>query len=110
MTNRAALEELAARVEAEKIAKGLTEAQRCALSQVTTYWAAGPYLPEAVIREITFLRETGLVEREFGDEGKPETSATTDSVNLRVIACWWFRLTPLGLEVRRILETRNDGE
>lgn len=89
-----------------KIAAGLTEAQRRAVRALSDAWLAGPNLPPPVIdaRALPSLREAGLVEREFGDMGAPEYGAGADSISVHVSACWHFRLTPLGLAVRKHLQ------
>lgn len=91
MTDRA-LEELAARVEAEKIAKGLTEAQKDALtlfeSDNSLLWAEN----EDEITLIRGMTELGLVS------------------TIVITGRYAMQPMPLGLEVRRILENLNDGE
>jgi hypothetical protein len=68
--------------------------QQAALAYLGTDWHAGPDLPDHVLEVITPLREAGLVEREFGDMGPPETSETVDGFNVHIGACWWFRAVP----------------
>lgn len=87
-----------------KLAAGLSKAQREAVPMLSADWRAGPSLPDSLLPELKALRELGLVEREFGDVGKPELSMSDAGFRARMSACWWFRLTPLGLQLRAYLE------
>lgn len=94
--------------DAAKIARGLTKAQREALAWFGGEWSAGPYLPDFVLDEETRLREQGLVKREFGDMGPPETSEMIDGFSISIGCCWWFHITDDGLAVRAELERTAD--
>ena len=91
--------------DAAEIAKGLTKAQREALVLLDGMWGAGPQLPDQLLDGVlAHFRSMGLVEREFGDEGPPRYSVGDYELTVRLSACWHFRLTPLGLSVRRYLQ------
>jgi hypothetical protein len=87
----------------EAIARGLTEAQRDCVGILSREWVAGPTLPDSCLDHLTLLREIGVVGREFGDSGKPTYTASDAGFRCRLSACWWFRLTPLGEQVRDFL-------
>ena len=87
-----------------EIAGKLTEARKKAINALSEQWCAGPELPRAVTTgRLQWLRDSGLVEREFGDLSQ-SCAATGGGFRVRLSACWWFRLTPLGLAVRKYLE------
>lgn len=92
-----------------KIAGKLTEVRKKALAALSEHWCAGPELPPAVTTgRLQWLRDSGLVEREFGDLSQ-SCAAIGGGFRVRLSACWWFRLTLLGLAVRNHLEnSRGD--
>ena len=87
----------------KQIAESLTEAQKACVRGLSENWEAGPDLPDDILDNLTWARSAGLVEREFADMGQPDCSKTIDGFSVRCGACWWFRLTPLGLAVRAVL-------
>ena len=96
-------------IEVEKIARGLTEAEKRMIDALGNDWRAGPTLPPSLTGNLAVLREIGLVEREFGDTGKPTFSASDATFQAKLSACWWFRLLPLGLAVRQYLQGQPHG-
>lgn len=91
--------------EVARIAAGL--AQREALISFPEGWSAGPELDDAIINELASWRKDGLVERQFGDMFVPATTCDGETITTHLSACWWFRLTPLGLAVRKHLEAQR---
>lgn len=86
-----------------KIAGRLTEADRRAVVYLGGEWQAGPDLPDCVTDgPLKSLREMGLVEREFGDLSYGN-KVSVDGISMTLHACWWFHLTPLGIEVHTLL-------
>lgn len=94
--------------EAEKIAAGLSHRAAKAVLYFSGEWKAGPEHPDAIIDRISELRILGLIEREFGDMGSPELTVQKAGFRARLSACWWHRLTPLGLAVRAALEHQRE--
>lgn len=93
------------------IVRGLTKANQATVLYLSTNWQAGPRLPDEYVDELSRLRDFGLVEREFADD--TPVTFTADEVNLtaRFSACWHFRLTPLGMQVRaHLLSETNDAD
>lgn len=86
-----------------EIAAALSEAQRETTLALTDLWQAGPALVETVITELGPMRYRGLVEREFGHMRPPEVASNESEISVWLSACWWFRLTPLGILVRNHL-------
>jgi hypothetical protein len=87
------------------VADGLSAKQREAVaSGFSDEWQAGPNLPGRLLSAIKPLEALRLVERQFGDEGPPVHSERGSELFVKLSACWFFRLTPLGLSVRRHLE------
>lgn len=76
----------------------ISPARRKALLGLSDQWEAGPSLPAFVIDHILWLRETGLVERQFGDMSK-EVKASRYGIKASISACWWFRLSERGLAI-----------
>lgn len=96
--------------EIARVAAGLTRAQREAVEGLDNEWAAGPNLDLALIDHLYDLRMAGLVERHFMDSTKPRLDYTGRGVTVRIGACWFFRLTELGLAVRdHILREKSGG-
>jgi hypothetical protein len=95
--------------EASKVARSLSEAQREALPSFCGQWIAGPSLPDGILAEIGALREAGLLDREFMDEGPPVHFVGDCSLTIKLSACWHFSLSPLGQQVRAYLETNPGG-
>jgi hypothetical protein len=71
-----------------------------AIERLSTEWQAGPDLDDVVIDALAGLRQAGLVERQFGDMGPATMTAKDGGLNIRLGACWWFRLTELGEAAR----------
>lgn len=94
--------------DAEQIARGLVG--NPAIAALSDEWRAGPDLPDDVIDHLLPLREAGLVEREFADWIKNNGPYAREDLRIEISACWWFRLTPLGLAVRKILMEQTDGQ
>ena len=88
---------------AEQVAAGLSAEQQRALSGFTDEWQAGPNLPGHMIKAIKPGEALGLIERQFGDKGPVDFSSRGSELRAKISACWFFRLTPLGLAVREIL-------
>lgn len=94
----------------DDIVRGLTREESTRLPVLSSSWVAGPDLADSVIAHLRRYRELGLVERQFGDRGEPVTREADGGLSFCVRACWWFRLTPLGLEVRaRLLSSSGEG-
>lgn len=91
----------------EEIAAGLTEQERRTVSGMSGAWQAGPLMEEDMHPDLKPLRGAGLVEREFGDMSEPSTTKTEDGLSIALSACWWFRLTPLGLQIRALLNHKD---
>lgn len=94
---------------AEQIAAGLTAEQRWALNLLSDTWQAGPRLHRVVLDNLRALGGAGLVDRDFLDDTPARFTTDVESTSVRLSACWHFRLTPLGLEVRAILNQENRG-
>jgi hypothetical protein len=92
-----------------KVDASLTKAQREAVVMFDGQWVAGPTLPDAQLNHIHVLRECELLERNFADEGPARQTVGIDYAQVRLSACWHFRLTPLGLAVREILKGQSDN-
>ncbi len=90
-----------------EIAGKLTKRQADKLRCLNGIWQAGPDLPRSVAEELDGFRRAGLVERQFGDMGDPRFSVGLDSLKAALSACWFFRLTPLGLAVRAHLLSQD---
>lgn len=90
-----------------EIAEGLSERQSKALSRFTDDWQAGPAMPGEMIAAIKPGEATGLIERQFMDGTPPVYSQRGGELQVKLSACWFFRLTPLGLAVRTHLESKN---
>jgi hypothetical protein len=90
------------------VAGKLTKAQREAVClDLTPGWQAGPNLDDATIDCLYDLRELVIVERHFADTGPVERGTCADGQSLRIGACWYFRLTPLGLLVKAHLSEQG---
>lgn len=87
-------------VEIVRLAEKLTAEQSQALCALRPEWQPGPYLDDDIVRHLEALRQDGLIERQFGDLGKPDTQAAADGFSIEVHACWWFRPTSLGAALR----------
>lgn len=93
--------------EVAAIAAKMNYRVRTAISQLSDAWQAGPDLSEVVIDYLKYLRSEGLVEREFGDDQPAECRIGRTIVQVHMVACWHFRLTPLGLRVAQHLKQEN---
>lgn len=91
-------------MDAEQIAAGLSERRQHAVLLLNNEWQAGPLLDETILDNLTWFREVGLVERKFIDMGPARCTDTDGGIRIELGACWHFRLTPLGLSVRAILQ------
>ena len=91
----------------EQIAAGLSEAQKDTILFLNADWLAGPDLPDT--DQLASLRELDLVERCFGDQGNPRIHGDDSEISIRLAACWYFRLTPLGLDVRALISKEKDN-
>ena len=92
----------------EQIAAVLSEAGKGAVLLLGEEWQAGPTMAHKVIEHLLWLRDAGLVERQFGDRSNI-LSKGSRCVSARLSACWYFRLSPLGLAVRAILKEQADA-
>ena len=90
--------------EAKQIAEGLAPVERKSLGAFSEEWAAGPNLSGFVLNSIRALMAGGLVERTFMDQDPPKHGQRGGELFVKLSACWFFRLTPLGLAVRAILK------
>jgi hypothetical protein len=81
--------------------------ERRAVLMLSGDWQAGPDLDDGVLAYLGTLQSTGLAERAFGDMGAPSTTADEDGIRVRLSACWWFRLTAAGLQVRAALASAS---
>lgn len=94
-----------------QIAAGLTKAQREAVASLSDEWQAGPHLADETIECLRDLRSMALVERDFGDMAPVERRDSSAGIAVRVSACWFFRLTGLGLAIRaRAASLSDHGE
>ena len=98
--------------DVDSIVAGLSEAEKRALVGMAGTMSAplvyaGPDLDDYILDELSGLREKGLVERSFGDQGDPIYIARADSVHVNLRACWHFWLSETGLAVRAKLEADN---
>ena len=93
----------------KQIADTLTKAQREALLLLPDEWGAGPLLPDAVIDAMPAFRESHLVDRRFGDAYPPEYRGGDSTLTVRLQACWFFRVSELGLELRRYLQDQDNA-
>ncbi len=91
-------------MSAEEIATGLSELRQHALLSLNNEWQAGPMLDGAVLDNLTWFREVGLVERKFMDMAPARYTDTDGGICIELGACWHFRLTTLGLQVRALIE------
>ncbi len=97
--------------EVENLAAQLGADQKRALMMLNGEWSAGPRLPAEVLDHLSALRHGGLVDRQFADDTPVTITAGTDTVlTARVSACWFFRLTPLGMKLRdHLAATASEG-
>jgi hypothetical protein len=91
-----------------KIAGSLSEAVCAAIGLLGSQWMAGPELPDEVLDQLGHLRAAGLIERRFGDFAASTRRCDEDGIAIHMSACWWFRLTPLGLAVRSHIEGNSN--
>jgi hypothetical protein len=87
-----------------EIARGLTKAMRAAVTALDADWQAGPILPGEVLPGIKPCQAAGLAERQFMDETPAAFGQRGEELFVKPSACWFFRLTPLGLAVRDYLK------
>lgn len=93
--------------ELEEIVRKLTVGDREALEDFVGQWVAGPTLGDGALSAIKALRDAELLERRFADEGPPVHSVGEYALTVKLSACWHFRLTPLGIQVRDYLRTKE---
>ncbi len=91
----------------EQIVAGLSEVRKGAVLLLGKEWQAGPRMAHKVIEHLLWLRDAGLVERQFGDQSNI-ISKGSRCISARLSACWYFRLSPLGQSVRAILKEQDD--
>ncbi len=89
----------------DEIVRKLTKSERSAVAAFDGQWSAGPTLPAFMLGAIAGLRDAGLLERQFADEGPTRQFVGDDCLQIRLSACWHFRLTELGLAVRARLNS-----
>jgi hypothetical protein len=95
--------------EVAAIARQMNKRIRTAVGRLSAEWHAGPDLPAAVLDVLRYLRSIGVVERQFGDQCQPEYLAAPYGLSVKLRACWYFRLTPLGLRVAQHLKQENSN-